>query len=137
MHGRVPIVVAVAVAAAVAVAGVVVAPPAVIAAPTADLPPTPLAAAIAESRRRTIEGEIERLQQRIGRLTIAVRDARAQLYVDDVAIGLAARAEALPVNVGRRKVEVVSPAGERQVRFVDVPGGETVHVDARFDRSLS
>jgi len=87
---------------------------------------------IGESRRRAVETEIERLQQRIGRIAIAAPPPGAQLYVDDLAMGTATPLGPVAVNVGRRKVEIVAPGGEREVRFVDVAGGATVEV--RFDR---
>jgi hypothetical protein len=88
---------------------------------------------IPDSRRRLVEAEIERLQHRIGRLKVSAREPGAQLYVDDLAIGPAASPEPVAVNVGRRKVEIVLPDGDRRVRLVDVPGGETVGVS--FERS--
>ena len=88
---------------------------------------------IPEPRRHQVEAEIERLRHRIGRLKVSVREAGAQLYVDDLAVGVAASPEPVAVNVGRRKVEIVLPDGEHRVRLVDVPGGETVGVS--FERS--
>jgi hypothetical protein len=88
-------------------------------------------AEIAEARRRAVEEEIERLRLRIGRLAVTVPAAGAQLYVDDLPIATATPPAPVAVNIGRRKVEVVLPGGERQVRFVDVPGGDTIAV--RFE----
>lgn len=85
---------------------------------------------ISGERRRQIEQDIRRLDQRIGRIEIDADkdDDGAEIRIDDLQIGTMPLLESIATNVGARKIEMVRPGGERQVRIVDVAGGETVRI---------
>jgi hypothetical protein len=85
----------------------------------ADVPP---------DRRREVEADLPRLETRVGRLDVRAAQPGATVLVDDVPAGTTPLAGPITTNVGRRKVELVSPAGDRQSRLVPIAGGETVVV---------
>jgi hypothetical protein len=83
-------------------------------------------------RRREVQQDLSRLEQRVGRLDVQTVESGLDVLVDDAGVGQTPLREPVTVNVGRRKVEISSRAGERQTRVVDVVGGEVVQV--RFAR---
>ncbi|MEP6652015.1 MAG: hypothetical protein ABJA82_01570 [Myxococcales bacterium] len=90
---------------------------------------------IAPERRRQVEDDVRRLEQRIGRIVVEVNpdDNGAELRLDDVPVGAAPLLDPLLANVGTRKVELIRPDGDRQTQLVDLVGGETAHL--RFPRT--
>jgi hypothetical protein len=79
-------------------------------------------------RRNEVEDEIARLRLRTGWLDVHVPEPGAELIVDEVSVGTTPLPAPVAVNLGRRRVEIAFPNGERRVRVVDVAGGETVIV---------
>ncbi|MEO5769316.1 MAG: hypothetical protein ABIS92_13275 [Polyangia bacterium] len=89
---------------------------------------------IAPERRRQVEDDVRRLEQRIGLIVVDVHpdDSGAELRLDDVPVAAAPLLTPLLANVGTRKVELIRPGGERQTQVIDLVGGETAHL--RFPR---
>ena len=85
-------------------------------------------AAIATDRRLEVEGDVVRLEGRVGKLEIQTIETGAEI------LDRRRRRRASPlkapilVNNGRRKVEVVARSGEHRTRLVDVAGDEIVRV---------
>lgn len=92
--------------------------------------------AIAPGRRRQVEEDIARLEQRVGHIAIdvAADDRGAEIRLDDLQVATAPLLEPLAASVGPRKVALVRASGDSQVRIVDVVGGETTRV--RFPPSV-
>jgi hypothetical protein len=82
---------------------------------------------ILTERKRQVEQDVRRLDQRIGRLEVETREDGSEVLLDGVTAGTTPL-WAIAANVGRRRVEIVSKIGMRQVRLVDIVGGETTHV---------
>ncbi|HEY2901996.1 MAG TPA: hypothetical protein VGL59_15550 [Polyangia bacterium] len=78
-------------------------------------------------RKRDVQAEIRRLEQRIGRIDVQAAP-ETRILIDGIEAGAAPLASSVEANVGRRHVEAVSPAGDRWERFVDLAGGDAVTV---------
>jgi hypothetical protein len=83
---------------------------------------------IPRDRQHEVAADILRLQQRVGTLEIQAVEDEAEVLVDDVVVGTTPLVALIPVNTGRRKVEVVARSGEQRTRVVDVAGGEVIRV---------
>jgi hypothetical protein len=85
-------------------------------------------AEIPAARRREVTADITRLEQRVGRLEVQAVEEGAEVLVDDILVGTTPLVALIPVNSGRRKVDLVARNGEQRTRLVDVAGGEVVRV---------
>jgi hypothetical protein len=84
--------------------------------------------AIPIDRQNEVAGDVIRLEQRVGRLEIETVEPGMEIFVDDVLVGTTPLRAPVPVNEGRRKVDVATHNGEHRTRQIDVAGGEAVHV---------
>jgi hypothetical protein len=84
--------------------------------------------AIPIDRQNEVAGDVVRLEQRVGRLEIETVEPGMEISVDDVPVGTTPLRASVPVNEGRRKVDVAAHNGEHRTRQIDVAGGEAVHV---------
>lgn len=82
-------------------------------------------AGVAEERRKAVADEIKRLRGRMGRVQVISNVAGAEVAVDDVIVG-SSPLPPVAVNIGRRKVSVLSSDGRTATQIIDVPAGETV-----------
>jgi hypothetical protein len=83
---------------------------------------------VSPERRRDVERDIRRLEERVGRIAIDHAPEGAEILVVGAAIGTAPLVEPMLVNPGPRDVAAVSKDGARETRKVDVIGGDTTHV---------
>jgi hypothetical protein len=81
---------------------------------------------IPTERRREVEQELRRLDQRIGRLELNVDTTGADIVIDGVPRGKSPLGAPVPVNVGAHAVEVKKPGRQPQQRRFEVSGGEVV-----------
>lgn len=79
-------------------------------------------------RRGEVESDLGDLKLRVGNLRIQVADPNFDVVIDDVERGTTPLPGPILLNVGRHRVELISPSGERQVRMVELAGGQTVPV---------
>jgi hypothetical protein len=84
--------------------------------------------AIPVARQSEVASDIGELEHRVGRFAIEAVDEGTEVFVDDVLVGMTPMRALIPVNVGRRKVDVIARNGEHRTRLVDVPGGEITRV---------
>ena len=83
--------------------------------------------AVSPGRRFEIEAEIERLEQRIGRLVVQA-PPRSRILIDGKEVGVVPLGSAIRANVGRRRLQAVSPTGDRWESTIDLAGGDAVTV---------
>ena len=83
--------------------------------------------AISVDRQREVAAEITKLAPRVGSVEVQALEEGAEVFVDDVLMGTTPIGTEI-VNVGRRKVELVTRGGEHATRVVDVAGGGIVRV---------
>lgn len=81
-------------------------------------------AAIPPDRRTQVEAALAAMQERVGRLSIAVNRDGAEVFVDDQRVGHSPLPHAMLVNVGRHRVSARAPDGATEAQFVDVAGGD-------------
>jgi hypothetical protein len=79
---------------------------------------------VAADRKSAVQGEIERLEQRVARLNIKTDVAGAEVLVDDVAVGTTPLPSAVAVNSGVRRVAVRHRDHPTQTLRVSIAGGE-------------
>ncbi|HVR60277.1 MAG TPA: hypothetical protein VMU50_00185 [Polyangia bacterium] len=83
--------------------------------------------AVPAGRRFEIEAEIERLEQRIGRLVVQA-PPRTRILIDGREVGVVPLGSAIRANVGRRRLQAVSPTGDRWETTIELVGGDAVTV---------
>jgi tetratricopeptide (TPR) repeat protein len=76
-------------------------------------------------RRKTVEGWVVELRDKVGRVTFKIEVAGADVAVDDIDVGKTPLDEPVVVNAGRRKITVMKPGYAPLTRFVDVAGTES------------
>jgi len=81
---------------------------------------------IAPDRVQTVENELAKLTTRVGRLNIVYDAPGAEVLIDNLSVGRTPLPAPVTVNLGRRRVDLKPRHGAPLVRFVDVPGGDTV-----------
>jgi hypothetical protein len=81
---------------------------------------------IAPDRELAVEDEIDKLRQRVGRLTIVYEGPDAEVLVDNVVVGRTPLLGPLTVNLGRRHIELKPPQGAPLASDVDIAGEDTV-----------
>jgi hypothetical protein len=84
---------------------------------------------IPDERRRTVEDEMAKLRQRVGRIDVAVAASGYEILVDDESAGWAPLEGPITVNLGRRRVVIRGREGTTETRLVEVPSGELVRVE--------
>ena len=84
--------------------------------------------AIPLDRQAEVASDITELEHRVGRFEIDAADEGTEVFVDDVLVGTTPMHTLIPVNVGRRKIDVIARGGEHRTRMVDVAGGEIARV---------
>src|SRR5262245_21739869 len=80
--------------------------------------------AIPIDRQNEVAGDVVRLEQRVGRLELETVEPGTEVFVDDVQVGTTPLPAPVPVNEGRRKIDVTAHDGEHRTRQDDVARGE-------------
>lgn len=83
---------------------------------------------IPEARRDDVEKAFETLRQRVGRIAIAANRDGAELFVDDLRVGVTPMAATIAVNVGRHRVLARSEDGASASKVIDIAGGDLIDV---------
>jgi hypothetical protein len=90
-------------------------------------------AKVPEARRTQVEGDIQKLKARVARLEVASDVPKADVFVDDVAVGSTPLASPLVVSAGRRKITVAKNGYATVTRFVDLAGGDSSQVNVELN----
>ncbi len=85
-------------------------------------------------KKTKVQGELDKLQKRVARITVDVNVEGAEVLVDDVSIGKSPLTEPVLVSAGRRKI-VVNKGGATQTRVIDVAGGDTTKVSIELEQA--
>jgi hypothetical protein len=85
-------------------------------------------AAPSAANRAEVEGTIEVLKSRVGRLTIVTDPPGADIFIDDAPVGRTPFDGSLAVSVGRLKVMAVLAGRPSATRYVDVAAGDEASV---------
>lgn len=88
---------------------------------------------IEPARHAEVERELERLRVRVGYVEVLVAPRGADVSIDDVPVGTAPLPAPLPVDAGRHRIVASTPAGLSTYRFVEIAGGERLHVELSLD----
>jgi tetratricopeptide (TPR) repeat protein len=83
---------------------------------------------VPEARRREVEDALGALRERIGRLSITVSVAGAEILVDDVKVGVSPLTAAVPVNVGRHRIQARTADGAEASQILEVAGGDLLEL---------
>jgi hypothetical protein len=94
-------------------------------------------ARVPEARRTQVEADLEKLRARVARVEVATDVARADVFVDDVAMGTTPLTSALVVSAGRRKLSVAKSGYATATRWLDLTGGDTSHVNVELGESTA
>jgi len=87
---------------------------------------------IPADRRTQVDEMFAKLGERIAHVQISANVAGANIRIDDVSVGNSPLPEAIPVNVGTRKVSAFKAGSPEAIRMVTVAGKERVKVDLQI-----
>jgi tetratricopeptide (TPR) repeat protein len=79
-------------------------------------------------RRKEVEKALEELRQRVGTVTFSVDAEGAEVFVDDVLVGVSPIQRALNVNVGQRIFSATKMGHAPARRAVDVAGRDSIEI---------
>jgi tetratricopeptide (TPR) repeat protein len=85
-------------------------------------------AEIPQARRDDVETAFQILGQRVGRLSITASKDGAELFVDDLRVGVTPLSTTVAVNVGRHRVYARAEDGVDATQVIDVAGGDLLDV---------
>jgi hypothetical protein len=85
-------------------------------------------AEIEAARRAEVESALSAMRERVGRLSIQVSRTGAEVFVDDLKIGVTPLPPAILVNVGEHRIHARTEDGAEATRVVLVAGGDTIDV---------
>jgi hypothetical protein len=85
-------------------------------------------AEIEAARRSEVESALSAMRERVGRLAIQVSRTGAEVFVDDVKVGVTPLAPTIPVNVGEHRIHALTEDGAEATQVVLIAGGDTVDV---------
>jgi tetratricopeptide (TPR) repeat protein len=89
------------------------------------------------AHRAEVEQTVEILRGRVGHIALTSDRAGCDVALDDMSVGITPLAEPILVSIGRRRVSVSCPDGERLARDAEVAGGQTVAIDLRLGPARS
>jgi hypothetical protein len=87
---------------------------------------------IKEERAAEVRKELTRLQGRVGRVLVTVKESGAEILVDDVFEGKSPLSGPLLVNAGRRKISAQLAGKIPVVRVIEVTGGDSSTLELTF-----
>jgi len=83
---------------------------------------------IPEARRDDVEKAFETLRQRVGRIAVTANEDGAEVFVDDLRVGVTPMSSTVAVNVGRHRVLARGEDGSNASKVIDIAGGDLVDV---------
>jgi hypothetical protein len=83
---------------------------------------------VSPARREDVEKQLEALRERVGRMAIVANRDGADVFVDDLKVGVTPMPGTVSVNVGRHRVYAHAADGAQATQVLDVAGGELVEV---------
>lgn len=83
---------------------------------------------VPEARRREVEDALGALRERIGRISITVSVTGAEVFVDDVKVGVSPLTAAVPVNVGRHRIHARAADGAEASQILEIAGGDLMEL---------
>jgi tetratricopeptide (TPR) repeat protein len=89
------------------------------------------------ARRQEVEGELEKLKDRVADVRLETDLPNARLFIDDTPVGQSPLARPVRVSAGQRRIRAESPGYAPVTRVVDVVGGEALIVQLTFGPSLN
>lgn len=85
---------------------------------------------VGADRRQEVDDQLATLAGRVGTVTIDSNVEGASVRVDGEEVGVTPLADALVLNLGRRKLEVTAEGHQPYVETLDITGGAATQVDA-------
>jgi tetratricopeptide (TPR) repeat protein len=79
-------------------------------------------------RRKEVEKALEELRQRVGTVTFSIDVEGAEVFIDDVAIGVSPIQRALTVNVGQRIFSATKMGHAPARRAIEIAGRDSVEI---------
>ena len=80
------------------------------------------------ARRDDVEKQLEALRERVGRIAVSANKEGAEVYVDDLRVGVTPLSGTVSVNVGQHRVYGKARDGATDTEVIDVAGGELKEV---------
>ncbi len=84
------------------------------------------------ARRDDVEKQLESLRERVGRIAINANKDGAEIFVDDMRVGMTPMAGTVSVNVGQHRVYGKARDGSTDTEVIDVAGGELKEVKLKL-----
>ena len=84
------------------------------------------------ARRAEVQETVEILRGRVGQVLLNSDRDGCEVTLDEQSVGSTPLAKPIPVSIGRRRVVVSCPGGERATRDAEVASGQTVALDVRL-----
>lgn len=91
------------------------------------------ASLVSAERRQAVEGDIEKLRQRIATLAIDANVTGAEVFVNDESVGKTPLEEAVLVNAGTCRVRVEKAGYSAKARTLTVTGAERARISFELD----
>jgi hypothetical protein len=83
---------------------------------------------VSEAQRVQLEGALQALRARVGRIVVAVSRDGGEVFLDDNSIGTSPISSTIPVNVGQHRISVRHADGGTGSKVVEVTGGEIAEI---------
>ncbi len=83
---------------------------------------------VPQARRSDVEKQLESLRERVGRIAITANKEGAEIFIDDMRVGLTPMSTTVSVNVGQHRVYGKARDGATDTEVIDVAGGELKEV---------
>ncbi len=84
---------------------------------------------IPSERREEVELALSAMRERVGRISVRVNRAGAEVFIDDVMVGKAPLPPTIPINVGQHRVLARGDDGAEVARVVQIAGGDVAEVE--------
>lgn len=83
---------------------------------------------VSAARRDDVEKQLEALRERVGRIAITANKDGAEVFIDDLQVGVTPMSATVSVNVGQHRVYAKARDGATDTEVIDVAGGELKQV---------
>jgi tetratricopeptide (TPR) repeat protein len=92
-------------------------------------------AEVPAERREEVETALHALRERIGRISIGVSAPNAEIFVDEVKVGVSPLDTTVPVNVGQHRVHARTADGAEGSKVLEVAGGDLLEVKLELKKA--